>query len=236
MQLEEGLNFAFSVPIAYVRWSQAQEISSAVSRLLAQKGLAPVPGNPVKLESVPIPPSTASGALGDLFAFVESLCVQIAAKVSGVDLDESMARIRESKRVSFLDREGEQHVPSMTANVMRIEHAWLSGYDCGHFHSPHSHPNAAFAAVYCVSMPKSLVPQEGALAFLDPRRDALGHASAKFALEGIDLIHPMSPGDLLVFPGWLTHYVFPHTRNDRRITVAMNINVVQCHKGKETTQ
>jgi hypothetical protein len=107
-----------------------------------------------------------------------------------------------------------------------IRNAWASVYRQGDYHAPHSHPRVAFAGVYCVARPE-VAPPEGGLTFLDPR---VGGDSFRpdLSTEGESRNIDLTPGQLVVFPGWLVHFVHPHRHpSDVRVTISMNFELME---------
>ena len=98
----------------------------------------------------------------------------------------------------------------------------------GHF-GVHNHPMASWSGVYCVS-PGSNDPafhDSGRLSFLHPSAIAAMYLDAGNAKlmrpfnvdnRGFDLV----PGQLVLFPSWVQHYVMPFNGDGERITVAFN--------------
>ena len=98
----------------------------------------------------------------------------------------------------------------------------------GHF-GMHNHPMASWSGVYCVS-PGTHDPaarDSGRLSFVNPNSlagmyldPANSHLRQPFAFanHGFDLV----PGQLVLFPSWVQHYVLPFHGTGERITVAFN--------------
>lgn len=98
----------------------------------------------------------------------------------------------------------------------------------GHF-GFHNHPMASWSGVYCVDngQPDPAVPNNGTLTFPHPMAAAnayLDVANSTMRLPfsqgnfGLNLM----PGQLILFPSWLGHYVSPFHGASPRITVAFN--------------
>jgi uncharacterized protein (TIGR02466 family) len=115
-------------------------------------------------------------------------------------------------------------------NQLRFEHdCWFHiTRDGGHFR-PHNHPNAAWSAIYCVD-PGDPTPKNDSAAghvnFSDPRA-----ANQYLDAANRDMRRDMSfnairlrfePGELLIFPSYLQHYVEPYIGEQPRITIAAN--------------
>jgi len=105
-----------------------------------------------------------------------------------------------------------------------VMNCWVSSYRCGDYHLPHIHPGAVFAAVYCVETP-ALAAGEGSLVLHDPRQN-IGYAPQEWAAFVSDArMLQLRVGDIVVFPGWLSHSVTPFRGTGRRLTVSVNLGV-----------
>lgn len=100
--------------------------------------------------------------------------------------------------------------------------AWMNANPVGGFNAPHTHPGAHWSGVYYVSQPEIEDGSSGKIEFLDPRTDLpnwrLLDAPAfkhKFNLRP-------KPGDLLLFPSYLVHWVYPNESDQERVSVAFN--------------
>lgn len=98
----------------------------------------------------------------------------------------------------------------------------------GHF-GYHNHPMASWSGVYCVDSgsPDPDVPNNGTLTFPHPMVAAnayldVANSTMRWPFSqgnfGLDLV----PGQLVLFPSWLGHYVTPFRGASPRITVAFN--------------
>ena len=100
--------------------------------------------------------------------------------------------------------------------------AWMNVNPAGGFNAPHTHPGAHWSGVYYVSQPAVEEGNSGMIEFLDPRSDLpnwrLLDAPA-FRLK--KKLRP-KPGDLILFPSYLVHWVYPNETDEERVTVAFN--------------
>ena len=67
----------------------------------------------------------------------------------------------------------------------------------------------------------------GAIEFLDPRVNANAYMIEGAACFNRKFVINPKPGDLLVFPSYLTHWVQPNGDSTDRITVAFNIRYLK---------
>ena len=99
--------------------------------------------------------------------------------------------------------------------------AWANVSRRGNYHRMHNHPGSAWSGVYYVSASSADNSLGGVLEFYDPRQFT----------EMVDVpgspygqrmhIRP-KPGLLVVFPGWLYHFVHPNVDDDVRVSIAFN--------------
>lgn len=108
---------------------------------------------------------------------------------------------------------------------------WANRTGFGQYHSLHSHPNASWSGVYYVTGNPGDTPAHplsGRLELIDPRPGASLSYTDHTTLYGRCMINP-SPGQLVVFPGWLSHMVHPYFGDEERITVAFNASFADGH-------
>lgn len=93
----------------------------------------------------------------------------------------------------------------------------------------HNHPNACWSGVYCVDAgtPDPANPDSGKLTFLHPHANGAMHVDRgneslrpPFNVQHVGYL--LEPGQLILFPSWVQHYVTPFTGEGTRITVAFN--------------
>lgn len=93
----------------------------------------------------------------------------------------------------------------------------------------HNHPNAAWSGVYCVDAgtPDPANPDGGKLTFLHPHAGGAMHVDRAneafrppFNVQHVGYL--LEPGQLILFPSWMQHFVTPFTGEGTRITVAFN--------------
>ena len=102
-------------------------------------------------------------------------------------------------------------------------HAWGLILRSGDYAVLHDHGDSHWSAVYWVDAgdddPEH--PESGRLVFVDPRRRGR-------PLPERDLFSPVAPvkpcaGALIVFPGWLQHYVHAYRGQRPRISISCNV-------------
>ena len=94
---------------------------------------------------------------------------------------------------------------------------WANVLRDGGYNRIHNHPGAVWSGCYYVAVGKAKPEPEhnGWIEFQDPRPGNL-HG-------GKERINP-EPGKLLIFPGWLNHFVNPFRGDGERISIAFNLD------------
>jgi uncharacterized protein (TIGR02466 family) len=132
----------------------------------------------------------------------------------------SLIKINARKLIEALAKKtGPAHLPAAESLSM-----WAMVMRKGHYTKPHTHSNAHWAVVYYPDIGdenKGDHKHSGDIAFTDPR---VAHLSIP-GLERETGEFTVSPqtGQMLIFPGWLTHYVHPYQGERPRVSVACNI-------------
>ena len=107
---------------------------------------------------------------------------------------------------------------------------WANVLYDGGYNQPHVHPESMWSGVYYVDagQPKPDTPNNGLIEFQDPRTavDQVKIPGAPFT--GRIRYQPRA-GSLLLFPGWLSHFVNPYRGDTPRISVAFNVRIVNCN-------
>jgi uncharacterized protein (TIGR02466 family) len=103
---------------------------------------------------------------------------------------------------------------------------WINSNPIAGFNRPHIHPDTLIAGVYYVSYPQ----QSGSIIFKHPAINFQYHVGQSILEKTNEftsanwIVNP-TPGMLLLFPGWLEHYVEPNTSTEDRISIAFNLSV-----------
>lgn len=120
-----------------------------------------------------------------------------------------------------------QYSDAEMSNIELDMHSWFHITRKGGFQSLHNHPNASWSAIYCVDPGDGATPESGAVRFHDPRtgcdmyRDpSVERLQSPYRIGPWQLSH--KPGQMIAFPSYLQHEVFPYTGDRPRIVVALN--------------
>lgn len=113
------------------------------------------------------------------------------------------------------------------ANIELDMHSWFHITRTHGFQGLHDHPNASWSAIYCVDPGDEGPEHSGAVRFHDPRTAASMYRDP--ANEGMQTPYRLGswqlkhkPGQLIAFPSYLMHEVFPYAGQRPRIVVALN--------------
>ena len=108
-----------------------------------------------------------------------------------------------------------------------ISGLWVNVNEYGHSNSQHHHPHCVLSGVfYGHSKPNN---QSGCIVFKHPSADIMASDWTKVQKEinennSLDWLFPPVPGDLIIFPSWLSHSVEPNFAKDyKRISISFNL-------------
>lgn len=108
---------------------------------------------------------------------------------------------------------GDEVKPAQTQFV-----SWANILAAGDWQAPHMHPTAGnlISGVYYAAVPEKPAP-EGCIEFLNPHPVARHH--------GVSLTRRIQPrtGDLILFPPYYIHYVYPFRGEGERVIVAFDV-------------
>ena len=122
--------------------------------------------------------------------------------------------------------------PSLAAGTKGLQiasHTWFHVTRDGGYFGYHNHPMASWSGVYCVADgdPSPEFSNNGCLVFPHPQvatsmfLDA-ANATLRWPFSHGNFVLSLKPGQLVLFPSWLGHYVTPFHGSGQRITVAFN--------------
>ncbi|MGE0153553.1 MAG: 2OG-Fe(II) oxygenase family protein [Reyranellaceae bacterium] len=201
VETDQGITLAFATPVLRMSLPGAEFLNKGLRRQILELEQQP-PGRTV---------SNAGGfqSDGNLFALrtpelnILSQAIELAYRALCRSLVPDQPR-REQDR---LDVNG-------WANVNRD----------GHYNRAHSHGGVHWSGVYYVAagQPDQAVANNGVLELIDPRGLG-GVVAAPGFPAGHSLVVVPEPGLLVLFPGWLQHWVTPYRGTGERISIAFNI-------------
>lgn len=100
--------------------------------------------------------------------------------------------------------------------------AWMNMNPVGAYNAPHTHPGAHWSGVYYVSQPEVEDDNAGRIEFLDPRSDLPNWRILKAPAFNLKKSLKPQPGEMILFPSYLVHWVYPNIADDERISIAFN--------------
>ena len=101
--------------------------------------------------------------------------------------------------------------------------AWAMVMRNGHYVATHDHGDVHWSTAYYVDAGDDMPAPSGRIAFLDPRRS--GRSIPELSLFGATFDLAPRTGALVIFPGWLQHYVHPYRGERPRICVSCNLTM-----------
>lgn len=111
-------------------------------------------------------------------------------------------------------------IPKMTASA----EMWAMVMRRGDYTIAHTHANKHWAAVYYPDVgdaDQKAHPKSGAISFVDPRLGFMPVPGLEMAQANFEV--DVKPGQLLMFPGWLMHYVHAYQGTRPRVSIACNV-------------
>jgi len=100
--------------------------------------------------------------------------------------------------------------------------AWMNANPGGGFNAPHTHPGAHWSGVYYVSQPRVASGNSGMIEFLDPRTDLPQWRILRAAPFKLKKKLRPEPGEMILFPSYLVHWVYPNESVEERVSIAFN--------------
>ena len=99
---------------------------------------------------------------------------------------------------------------------------WININPKGGYNVPHDHSGYLWSGTYYVRVPTVEGSRSGNIEFIDPRNNVSANAQGTFKTK-----HRINPRDgmLIIFPGYLNHWVYPNEQDEDRMTIAFNVNL-----------
>lgn len=202
----------FAVPLAQARHPESAAINAELKALLLARAADPAYANPH--------PSLKQQAgvfesEFNLFAWPEA-CIQRLKAYCWTELG------RVIKAVNGYSAEE-------MAKLQIFSHTWFHVTQRDGFVIAHTHPMASWSGVYCVDPGTTPAdsPESGVLRFHNPHYYSNMFLDPGNARLGAPYHHgcwcvKLQPGQLVLFPSWVSHEVLPFRGHDERITIAFN--------------
>ena len=100
--------------------------------------------------------------------------------------------------------------------------AWMNANPPGGYNAPHTHPGAHWSGVYYVSQPDVESGTSGMIEFLDPRTDLPHWRLLKAPAFSMKKKFRPEVGEMVLFPSYLVHWVYPNETDEERVSIAFN--------------
>jgi len=100
-----------------------------------------------------------------------------------------------------------------------MRNTWITKYSQGDTQEIHNHLNASFSWVYFLQQPKEFGSKMYLYNSMSRQDDRELGLSNRFKPQ-------QEEGDLVIFPGYLNHFITPNESNELRYTVAGNLKFV----------
>lgn len=113
--------------------------------------------------------------------------------------------------------------------LVRIREMWVSRVVPGNMVLPHAHADALWTGVYYVDPGGDPAEVGGRLHVLSPAPGAARTGSAAVTWADATLAYDPVPGLLLVFPGYLQHFVDVYRGDRPRVAIAFNAEIDGAH-------
>lgn len=110
--------------------------------------------------------------------------------------------------------------------------SWMNMNPPGGFNAPHTHPGAHWSGVYYVNQPATSGGSSGMIEFLDPRSDLPDWRLFNAAAFQPKLRIRPQAGEMILFPSYLVHWVYPNETDAERVTIAFNATYRKKRKPK----
>ena len=118
------------------------------------------------------------------------------------------------------------HYKFTASNTHVITDLWININGTHDFNASHKHPNSMFSGVVYIKVP----PNSGEIIFTTPieAHDYVIRAGMCDELNEFTSYNwwqPPEPGKVIIFPGWLPHYVKPNLSTEDRISISFNTQI-----------
>ena len=107
-------------------------------------------------------------------------------------------------------------------NVELLADGWINVNPQGGYNAPHDHLGSFWSGVYYVRVPAQTKGQAGAIEFLSPHKPMPSNGFIEAPITAQKVIVRPKPGQVLIFPAHLIHWVHPNDSKEERITIAFN--------------
>jgi uncharacterized protein (TIGR02466 family) len=202
--LAERVRSAFATPVVNYMWPDSEGLNAELAEFIK---------NSSKDASGDVRSNVGAWHSGSDFLDRDEPCVRaLAARIRAID---------RALAPAFFEQDEHGALPARRLT------GWANVLPPGGYHIPHVHPESFWSGVYYVNGndPVEGHPMSGKLELLDPRMGGGLSAPVRTPLYG-RLLYDPEPGQMILFPSWLQHFVHPYFGRSERITVAFNLSLV----------
>lgn len=125
----------------------------------------------------------------------------------------------------FVQNATRQTMPKLPANLAATCEGWVNINPTHAFNSPHDHPGSFWSGTYYAQVPlpdRDEDKMSGAIEFLDPRGSLGTSARIETPFTRSKFTLRPAAGTLLLWPGYIRHWVYPNMSKEDRFTVSFN--------------
>ena len=144
----------------------------------------------------------------DLFARTEPAQAELALEIAAM-LEAATAKL----------------VPELPATMTAKVEGWINVGGLNAFNAPHDHPGVFWSGCYYVQVPAVDDADDvfaGAIEFLDPRGSIGSNGMIGAPFTRANFTARPAPGQCLIWPSFVKHWVHPNRSESERVTVAFN--------------
>ncbi|GAA1309164.1 putative 2OG-Fe(II) oxygenase [Saccharothrix xinjiangensis] len=209
----------FATPVARMGCPFGEQLNGALTDLVLAR-LGQVDNKfDYKAETSADMTSWGEPVVDSLTGWVLRTARQFVETVSGRSLDQAFAAGQARDMGTFNSPAGPHSDTRPPRVAVAAGRSWASVYRRSDRHPAHFHPNTAISAIYYVHGPDACE-----LDLIDPRANVdYFDPGVLFAGEGQNVRLRCSPGELVLFPGWLKHSVPPFDGEGVRISLSWNL-------------
>lgn len=192
----------FSTPISLYDLAGMDEINRDITERLVAESASVPSVHRSNVGGWHSPPNLAQRQDGSFRALIQSI----------------VPRVQET--VDNLAKQSGQGLPPMRVGIS----AWAMVMRNGNYTIPHDHSEAHWATVYYADAgdpDEGSHPDAGLLELVDPRHG--GRPMPGLDLVGTTFTALPRTGRLIVFPGWLLHYVHAYVGTRPRVSISCNV-------------
>ena len=108
---------------------------------------------------------------------------------------------------------------------------WINVNPKGGSNILHSHPNSHWSGVLYIQQPSEVEGFSGMIEFVNPNQEGreLAKILPKMGFDNMIRIRPKT-GQIVIFPSYLLHSVYPNNSDQDRITIAFNAHLLKKKK------